>query len=102
MIIIPPTKIKNRIYENQNLFVAIPVIMHVNKVWTNKINPIVIGWLVWIIKIEFIIIKIIRIWVISENSLFKILILEIKDNLRIFSDILKKNFIFDLQNQCFY
>lgn len=48
------------------------------------------GWLVCVKKNELIIIKIVIIGVISENSLIKILILEIKDNWKIFSDILKK------------
>lgn len=59
------------------------------------------GWFVCIKKNELIIIKIIIIWLISENSLIKILILEIKDSWKIFSDVLKKKFIFDLQDQCF-
>lgn len=62
-----------------------------------------IGWFVWVKMKELIINNIIIIWLISENSLIKILILEIKDNFKNFFWYFKKlNFIFDLQDQCFY
>ena len=36
----PPTKIKNKIYENQKVFKIIPVNKDTKKVWINKIIPI--------------------------------------------------------------
>lgn len=60
------------------------------------------GWFVCIKKNELIIIKIIIIWLISENSLIKILILEIKDSCKIFSDVLKKKIYFWFTRPMFY
>ena len=77
---IPPTKIKNKIYENQNLLVINPVIQQIVTVWINNIIPILNGWLICI-KINLN--NKVNVYniscIISRNSLLKILILEIKD-----------------------
>lgn len=42
-----------------------------------------------------------KFWIISKNSLIKILILEINDKIYLFFEVLKDYLIFDLQDQCF-
>jgi hypothetical protein len=60
--------------------VNIPVNKEIKIVWIIKINPIVKGWFINKKINEFIINKKkIKICIISENSLFKILILEINE-----------------------
>jgi hypothetical protein len=60
--------------------VYIPVNKEIKIVWIIKINPIVKGWLInKKIKVLIIKVKKIKICIISENSLFKILILEINE-----------------------
>lgn len=44
---IPPKKIKNKIYENQNLSNIIPVIKQIKIVWINSMNPIANGCFNW-------------------------------------------------------
>lgn len=56
------------------------VIKHTSKVWISNINPIAKGWFNWIKTIVVIKANKISIFcIISRNSLFKILILEIND-----------------------
>lgn len=43
-ISIPPIKIKNKEYENQNIKLKIPVNSAIKIVWVIKVNPIVKGW----------------------------------------------------------
>lgn len=43
IISIPPIITKNKIYEIQNDWDKIPIIIEINKVWTTKINPKVKG-----------------------------------------------------------
>lgn len=79
-------KIKNKIYENQKVFDKSPVNKQVKIVWKRRINPILKGC---DICVKIILFKnkiiIINICIISGNSLFKILILGIKDKLFTFS-----------------
>lgn len=70
-ISIPPIKIKNNEYENQNVKEKIPVNNEIKIVWVINKSPIVKGW--FIIKNDrLLIINKIRLkyWIISENSLF--------------------------------
>lgn len=101
---IPPKKIKNNTYENQKVFEINPIIKEITRVWIIKTIPIAKGCFI-IIK-EILTIKEIKEnnkYIISENSLFKILILEINDKEFLFFWSFKKiYFIFELQNQCFY
>lgn len=101
---IPPIKIKNNTYENQNLFDRMPVNTQIKIVCINKSSPILKGWLICENIILLVIIKvIIIICMISGNSLInKILILEIKDKYNFFLKTIKINFNFGLQDQCFY
>lgn len=76
----PPKKTKNKIYENQYELMIIPLNKHVNIVWIKIINPIDKGWLRNNINKENnIIINDKIIFIISKNSLIKIIILEIID-----------------------
>lgn len=77
---IPPKKTKNNTYENQKVFVIVPVIKQIKNVWIKSIIPIANGCFICI-KIKLIIIlQIIEInCIISGNILIKILILEIND-----------------------
>lgn len=68
--------IRNIIYENQNVKFITPVTNETKIVCISKIDPIDSGWFING-KIKIGIINIII--YISENSLFKILILEIND-----------------------
>lgn len=45
---IPPRKIKNKIYENQNLFVIKPLNIEIKIVCSNNIKPIARGWFICI------------------------------------------------------
>lgn len=62
-------------------------------VWINNISPMAKGWL---INIKIIVVKILieenNKLNISENSLYKILILEINERRFLFSEVLKKLF----------
>lgn len=59
---------------------SIPIKIQINKVCNKINNPIEIGWLIKNIKIDKkITIKDINIFMISKNSLIKIIILEIID-----------------------
>lgn len=73
MTSIPPTKIKNRIYENQKCKHIIPVNIAVNVVCRIRINPMAKGWFSWIntrdIMIIIIVVNNIN---ITGSSLFKI------------------------------
>lgn len=72
-------------------------------VWIKIINPIDKGWFKKNIIIDIIIIIKDKKIFISKNSLIKIIILEIIDKENSFSlKFLKKNLIFDLQDQCFF
>lgn len=73
-------KIKNKIYENQKVFVINPVKMQIKIVWISNVNPNLSGWFIMININVFLNKSIIIIMCkISRNSLSKILILEIKD-----------------------
>lgn len=80
-------------YEYQELI--IDDVIDIINVWSNKINPIDIGW--FIIKNRIFII-IIMLWkincIISRNSLIKILILEINDKEILFSWCFKRKILF--------
>ena len=83
-----PKNNKNKIYENQNLFVINPDIKQTNVVWISKVNPMAKGCFMFIkikLKINKRDIKIHCI--ISKGSLIKILILGIND--KEFSFLLK-------------
>lgn len=83
----------------QKLNLIIPDIKAIKRVCISKINPIDKGVLIIKNIILFIKIKIIKIFKkISENSLKKILILEIKDINFLFFWCYKNNFIFNLQD----
>lgn len=57
-----------------------PVVKQINKVCTNKVNPIAKGWVILKKIIPIISIFDIKInWIISRGSLIKILILGIND-----------------------
>lgn len=88
----PPRKIKNKIYANQNVEERWPTIRHVNRVWMIMFKVIDKGWFSCIKINEDMIMKLIISIVISESSLIKILILGIKDKVYFFSEVLK-NFI---------
>lgn len=85
---IPPKKIKNKTYENQNLLAISPVIKQICNVWINSINPIAKGWFIWIkINLEISVEEYKKSCIISGGSLFKILILGIND--KVISFLLK-------------
>lgn len=99
-ISIPPKKIRKREYENQNVFVKVPVNKEIMIVWhINKI-PIESGWFIKKNKKEEIVNNNkIKFWVISdsENSLLKILILGINEELFYSFLIFKKiGFLFSI------
>lgn len=83
-ISIPPTRIRNRIYENQKFEFIFPVISLIRIVCNSKISPIDRGWFI-IVNIIVIVMLNDNSVIISRSSLIKILILEISDKFRIFS-----------------
>ena len=79
-----PIKIKNKIKENQ--FVGVKYLDRIDtiKVWINTTNPKERGWLDKSTVIDRIILIDKKTDKISENSLYKILILEINDKVSFF------------------
>ena len=49
---IPPKKIRNRIYENQNDTLIRPVEQQIRIVCSSKLSPIANGWEIWVNKID--------------------------------------------------
>lgn len=86
---IPPKKIRNNTYANQNLWDNIPLTIHIIIVWINNIKPIARGWFICV-NIILVVNMMIKILLISENSLFKILVLGINEEIYfLFSEVLK-------------
>ena len=50
----PPKKIKNKIYENQNDRLERPVQQQIRIVWRSRLKPIASGWEIWVNKIAII------------------------------------------------
>lgn len=97
---IPLIIIKNKIYENQKFLEIIPVINEYKIVWIIRQEPRERGCFMYIAVI-FIITENTNMLVISENSLIKILILEIKDGVVFFWSFKRLYLNFDLQDQYF-
>jgi len=53
----PPKKIKNKTYENQNEILDNPVVQQIKMVWNNKASPIARGCKSWVNIIDVIMIK---------------------------------------------
>jgi hypothetical protein len=100
---IPPTKIRNKIYENQNLWCNDPLIIHIIIVWSINIDPIANGCFICVKRALKIILIFMSVIVISECSLGKMLVLGIDDKIFLLSEVLKGLFlIFGLQDQYFH
>lgn len=94
---IPPKKIKNNEYENQKVFVINPENNTIIIVWIINIRPKDRGWVIEKNKNDDIIKNIIKrvCKIKSENSLFKILILGINEELLYsFLSLFKKTYLF--------
>jgi NADH-ubiquinone oxidoreductase chain 4L len=91
---IPPTIIKNRMYENHIFWFMFPVIIEIMIVCINRINPIDRGWFIIknvIVKYKFTDMIVV---IISRSSLIKILILEINDKFIYFFLMFSKTGLF--------
>lgn len=76
---IPPRNTRNKMYGNQNFWFIIPLIVHVNIVCIIVIIPMAIGCFICVNSILIDVLEITIVFMISECSLIKMLVLGIND-----------------------